>query len=199
VPAIPFTSAMVGLVVRGKRSPTHAPGVMEQHADCVLPDGSPVGFFGTGPNRSGGGSSASSMNVGLNMRGVVYRYPEFRINRPWYVNLADAKASGVVSTVLTVNVGTAVALTFAAYWQKLFDKPGGFDLLGNNCSTHASDAFVASKILRRGIPGLDTPDHLYKQLATEKRGLTASYSGYVAFTPRAAGGGFDVVVEGLSP
>jgi hypothetical protein len=190
---------MIGLVVRGKRGPSHAPGVMEQHADCVLNDGSPVGFFGTGPNRSGGRSSASSMNVGLNMRGVVYRYSEFRVNRPFYVDLDQARKYGVVSTVLTVNVGAALALKFATYWMKLFDRPGGFDLLGNNCSTHASDAFVAAGVLRGGIPGLDTPDHLYNQLVTEKKGLTASYSGYVGFALRPVGPGFDVTVEGVTP
>jgi hypothetical protein len=194
VSVIDFTSSMVGLVVRGKRGALHAPGVMEQHADCILPDGSPIGFFGEGPNRSGGRSGASSMQSGMNLHGVVYRYEEMRVHRPWYVNVEDARQAGVVSTVLTVDVGTALALAFAEYWRKLFAKPGGFDLLGNNCSTHASDAFVAAGILRDGIPGLDTPNNLYEQLAAKKRGLTASYSGLVGFRRRQGVAGFDVLV-----
>ena len=186
---------MVGLIVRGKRSPAHEPSVLDQHADCILPDGSPVGFFGNGPNRSGGGNSASSMRMGINMRGVVYDYPAFRAARPWYVNLADAKASGVVSTILTIEVGAALATKFANYWRRLAGTPGGFDLLGNNCSTHASDAFVAVGILRNGIPGLDTPNNLYKQLLRFLPGKTASYSGFAGFNKRLTGFGFEVVVE----
>lgn len=199
MPAIPFDGSTIGLIVRGKRSATHSPGVMEQHADCILCDGAPVGFFGEGPNRSGGSASGSSMRVGLNMRGVVYMYPEFCVHRPWYVNLETAKMASVVSTVLTINVGSAAALAFTACWTKLFKIPGGFDLLGNNCSTHASEVFIAAGVLRRGIPGLDTPNNLYNQLVAEKRGLTASYSGYAGFTPALGRPGFDVTVEELSP
>lgn len=195
MPTISFSASMVGLVVRGKRSPVHEPSVLDQHADCILPDGSPVGFFGDGPNRSGGRHAASSMQMGLNMRGVVYDYSALRAARPWYVNLADAKASGVVSTILTVEVGAALATKFGGYWRRLAGTPGGFDLLGNNCSTHASDAFVSSGVLKDGIPGLDTPNNLYKQLVRFLPGKTASYSGFVGFNKRLSGAGFDVVVE----
>jgi len=193
VSTIAFTDSMVGLVVRGKTGPAHEPGVMQQHADCILPGGAPIGFFGTGPARSGGSSSASSMSSGMNMRGIVYGYLEMQSWRPWYVNVADAKAAGVVSTVLTVNVGAAVALKFADYWSRLIGKPGGFNLLGNNCSTHASDAFIYAGILKGGIPGLDTPNNLYRQLVGVMAGATASYSGYVGFSPH--GPGYDVLVE----
>jgi hypothetical protein len=195
MPAIPFSMTMVGLVVRGKRNVTHEPGVMDQHADCILPGGAPIGFFGEGPNRSGGANSASSMKVGLNLRGVVYDYRGFLVNRPWYVNLAEAKTLKVVSTILTINVGATTAVKFAAYWAKLRASPGGFDLLGNNCSTHASDAFVATGILKDGIPGLDTPNNLYRQLSKELPGTISSYSGCVGFSPATTPGMFDVVVE----
>src|SRR2546421_6519364 len=188
---IPFNNSMFGRIVRGKGSPGDEPSVMAQHADCILPDGSPVGFFGEGPNRSGGRASGSSMRVGMNMRGVVYNYDALRANRPWYVNAQDAKDSGVMSTVLTVNVGPALALRFAEYWNRLGARPGGFDLLGNNCSTHASDAFIASGILKKGIPGLDTPNNLYKQLVASLSGMTASYSGHVGFIR--SGAGYDVL------
>jgi hypothetical protein len=38
---VTFAGDKVGLIVRGKKSPAHEPGVMEQHADVILPDGSP--------------------------------------------------------------------------------------------------------------------------------------------------------------
>jgi hypothetical protein len=195
MPAITFNMAMVGLVVRGKRNLTHEPGVLEQHADCILPNGAPIGFFGEGPGRSGGSLSAPSLRVGMNLRGAVYDYRALLVHRPWYVNLADAQGGGVVSTVLTVNVGAAAAARFAAYWSRLQAAPGGFDLLGDNCSTHASDAFVATGILKTGIPGLDTPNNLYRQLIKSLAGATSSYSGFVGFEPRAGGSRFDVSVE----
>jgi hypothetical protein len=195
MPAIPFSMTMVGLVVRGKRTVAHDPGVMDQHADCILPGGAPIGFFGEGPNRSGGARSASSMSIGMNMRGVVYDYRAFLVHRPWYVDLAEAKTLKVFSTILTVNVGAVVAARFAAYWSKLQSSPGGFDLLGDNCSTHASDAFVATGILKTGIPGLDTPNNLYRQLSKALPGATSSYSGHVGFAPATVPGMFDVSVE----
>src|SRR5260221_10661309 len=42
---IKFTGDSVGLIVRGKKSHEHEPGLMEQHADCILSNGAPVGFL----------------------------------------------------------------------------------------------------------------------------------------------------------
>jgi len=39
---IEFPPHSVGPVVRGKHSDDHSPGLMAQHADCILPDGGPV-------------------------------------------------------------------------------------------------------------------------------------------------------------
>jgi hypothetical protein len=47
-----FSGDQVGLIVRGKKSHAHKPDVMEQHADCILSNGAPVGFFGEGNNGS---------------------------------------------------------------------------------------------------------------------------------------------------
>lgn len=73
-------------------------------------------------------------------------------------------------------------------------KPDGFRLLGNNCSTHASDAFIKAKIVRRGIPGLDTPNNLYKQLAKLKDRKTVSYSGFLGHCPSATPGQTDLLI-----
>ena len=184
---IDFPGTRVALVVRGKTGPAHHPGVMEQHADCILPNGAPVGFFGDMP----GGSSGPS--VGMNLDGVVADYTWFLAHRVAYVDRAQAKKYGMVSTVLTVDVSAKEAAAFAGYWSALKLSPGRFYILGNNCSTHASDAFVTAGILPSGIPGLDTPDNLYTQLATVKASATKSYSGFVGFTP--GGAGYVVEVE----
>ena len=184
----------VGLVVRGKNSPSHEPGVMEQHADCILADGSPIGFFGdVGAGPASGGSAGSGPSVGLNMKGVVYDYPLFKIHRPYYIDLAEAKKYLVKSTVLLITVTKTQASLFKDYWDRLKTKPDSFYLLGYNCSTRASDAFIYAGILTGGIPGLDTPNNLYKQLITSFT-KTASYSGFVGFVAK-SGGGYDVLVE----
>jgi len=193
----------IGLVVRGKTSPSHDPGALEQHADCILADGSPVGFFGeAGAGSSGRSGSGSWNSTGMNMKGVVYDYPLFKIHRPFYVGMAEAKRYSVKSTVLVITVSKAQALLFKDYWNKLKANPGSFYLLGHNCSTHASDAFIYAGasdafiyagIITGGIPGLDTPNNLYKQLVTSFT-QTVSHSGFLGFTPKAADG-YEVAVE----
>ncbi|HAO32055.1 MAG TPA: hypothetical protein DCQ84_03750 [Candidatus Competibacteraceae bacterium] len=192
---LPFPSEdTIGLVVRGKTSPSHDPGALEQHADCILADGSPVGFFGeAGAGSSGRSGSGSWNSTGMNMKGVVYDYPLFKIHRPFYVGMAEAKRYSVKSTVLVITVSKAQALLFKDYWNKLKANPGSFYLLGHNCSTHASDAFIYAGIITGGIPGLDTPNNLYKQLVTSFT-QTVSHSGFLGFTPKAADG-YEVAVE----
>lgn len=222
MPALTFPGNMIGLVVRGKTGPDHHPGVMEQHADCILPNGAPIGFFGddgvaSGGSSSGQGSSASSgrssssgsfaspgrssgsssNSTGMNMRGAVFSYLTYLKARPYYVDVAQARKYKVKSTVLTINVTAAEAKAFQGYWDNLTKKPGPFYLLGYNCSTHASEAFIEAGIVDSGIPGLDTPDHLYDQLIDDSAGnvcrIWASYSGYVGFVQ--AGPDFTVVIE----
>ncbi|MFT7562149.1 MAG: hypothetical protein ACI93R_004084 [Flavobacteriales bacterium] len=77
---------VVGLIVRGKQNDLHNPGNMEQHTDCILPNGQPVGFFGGGggaSSGSSGGSLGSSLaswaggpsgtfnSTGINMKGMA--------------------------------------------------------------------------------------------------------------------------------
>lgn len=203
---IEFPPHSVGLVVRGKHSDDHSPGLMAQHADCILPDGGPVGYFGnegdgsSGHTSSGGGSSSISWNrSGLNMKGFVAYHPEFLRIRPYYVNLDQAIKYQVLSTVLIVQVTPEQAKIFAQTWKNMHLAPGTFNILGGNCSTHASTAFVEAKILSDGIPGLDTPNNLYLQLKNTKKPNVKSYSGYVGFKPNGFSKGYDIYVESAKP
>lgn len=175
----------VALIVRGKLGPVHHPGNMEQHADCILSNGAPFGFFGEG-------DGDSSNRVGMSMKGIVYDYPAFQRKRPFYVDLKQAQTARVISTVLLVDVTTAEARAFDKQWHDLAKKPGDFHILGGNCSTRASSTFVGSGILKDGIPGLDTPDNLYAQLA--KKRTCKSITGFLGFVP-ASGGGYEMVWE----
>jgi hypothetical protein len=174
----------VALVVRGKKSPSDEPGLLEQHADCILPDGSPIGFYGTGNDQSGN-------SIGLRMDGEVWDFAILSSRRVMYVDFASAVGYGAISTTLFVEVTAAQAKAFTASWATMRTSPGSFNIVGDNCSTHASKAFIEAGILKGGIPGLDTPDNLYKQLVKQLPGKTRSMSGYIGFIPK-PGGGFDI-------
>jgi hypothetical protein len=192
---IEFSGNAVGLIVRGKTGPNHAPGSMEQHADCVLPDGSPMGFFGEDGANTGAGLGQGSWNrSGMNMKGIVYDYYLMGIHRTYYIDAAAAKAYNVQSTLLVIDTSPPFTTMFVDYWNQLKANPRGFHIVGGNCSTRASAAFVYAKILANGIPGLDTPDNLYRQLVTEKKDKTRSYSGYIGFI-RKASGGYSVQID----
>ena len=144
----------IGLIVRGKQAPDHHPDKLAQHADTVLADGSPEGFFG---ERNDG----SFNSVGLGMEGVVYDYALLRINRPWYVDKAAAVTNRVVSTVLLIDVDQPTADKFTDAWDRMTKSPGEFNIVGGNCATHASAAFIAAGVISKTIPWMDTPDNLY--------------------------------------
>lgn len=182
----------IALVVRGKKGPNDHPGVMDQHADAILPDGAPIGFYGTA-----NGSWAN--DVGMDMDGAVWTYWDLRRHRPWYVDERSAISHRVVSTVLIVDVTKSEADKFSAAWTRMVRRPGDFEILGNNCSTHASAAFMAAGIVSDSIPGLDTPDHLYEQLVDAlPAGRRHSYTGFIGFAPR-TGGGYNLTMRPYSP
>lgn len=205
---ISFPCGAIGLVVRGKQAPAHHPGLMAQHADCILHDGSPIGFFGqqgagsgavSANSSSGSGGSArnstgSSNSSGLNMKGIVYDLETLRRFRLQYVELAVAERNRVVSTVLIVTVSDSEAQVFERFWRDLDAKPGTFNLLGSNCSSHAAEAFASAGIIPAEIPGLDTPDNLYDHLLKRLPSRCTSYSGFVGFE-RQPTGGFQVTIR----
>ncbi|MBI3896658.1 MAG: hypothetical protein HY308_00005 [Gammaproteobacteria bacterium] len=136
---IQFTGSTVALIVRGKNSAAHEPSVMAQHADCILSNGLPVGFYGedgAGTGESFGSTSGSSTvrsnKIGINMKGVVYDNAGMRNNkRAFYVDAAIARQFGVISTVLIVQClqkipadlsGTALDAWLAA-WKCGGDSP----------------------------------------------------------------------------
>lgn len=186
---ITFAGDKVALIVRGKTSAEHAPGKLEQHADCARSNGKPVGYFGEGGEGSGYITSA----VLIGIRGEVYDLDAFKVHRPYYVDATIARGAGVRSTALVVRVSSAQAERFDDYWDRLAEDPGTFRLLGKNCSTRASGAFRHAEILASGIPGLDTPDNLYKQLVRQRADICDSHSGYIGFT--AVGANMTMVIE----
>jgi hypothetical protein len=200
---------VIGLIVRGKQNDSHSPGNMEQHADCILPNGQPVGFFGGGGDASSGssgstlgssigswanGPSISFNSTGINMKGNVAYHADMKRIRPMYIDSDLAKKYKVKSTVLLLQVSPTQAKLFSKYWAQLKLNPGAFNLLGGNCSTHASEAFMAAHIVSSGIPGLDTPNNLYKQLKEKYPAKSRIFSGYIG-AKHISGEKYDLVVE----
>lgn len=203
------SSNVIGLIVRGKHNDGHSPGKLEQHADCILPGGEPVGYFGGGGDASSGSSgpsSGSSINSwangpslswnksGLNMKGTVAFHKELLKIRPMYVDIGLAKKYKVRSTVLLLETTRTHADLFKQFWKNLSLNPGAFHIVGANCSSNASDAFVAAKIVASGIPGLDTPDNLYKQLKANHSGKMKIFSGYIG-ARHLSGDKYELIVE----
>ncbi len=178
----------IGLIVRGKQGPDHHPDKMAQHADVVLSTGAPIGFYGEG-------NDGSANRIGMMLTGVTYDYAALRIQRPWYVDADSAVANRVVSTVLLIDVDDKTADAFAAAWDAMTRSPGDFNILGGNCSTHASSAFITAGVVKDGIPGIDTPDNLYAQLVKEvPASRRHSYTGFIGFSP-APGGGYTMILK----
>ena len=104
----------------------------------------------------------------------------------------------MVSTLILITVTPTQSSLFDQAWKNMKLSPGSFNLLGGNCSTHASIAFVEAKIVSGGIPGLDTPDNLYHQLKSKMAGKYKIYSGYLGFRPTLSKR-FDIEVEKATP
>ena len=183
-----FAGENVGLVVRKKTSHKDRPSVFQQHADCILSNGAPVGFFGEGVGDN------SSNALGIRMSGDVYGYGDMQKKRPFYIDQGRAKTMKMVSTVLILNVSRATAIQFDSFWKGLNRARVEFNFVGGNCSTHASEAFFQAGILAGGIRGLDTPNRLYHQLYRQYEGRCKSMSGFVGFSP--SDSGYLVLVDG---
>lgn len=188
---------MVALVVRGKKADGHNPGI-NSHADCLLPGGNPVGYFGDRGTQTSGNISASWHSVGMNKRGQVIDYARMKRVLIKYTDLAVAQKTNTYSTILIIKVDAIEAIAFKNYWRGLNKKSDGFRLLGNNCSTHASKAFIKANIVKKGIPGLDTPDNLYKQLKKLKDRKMVTYSGYIGHIPGNKPGHTDIIIKKLN-
>jgi hypothetical protein len=160
----------VGLIVRGKLSAEHKPGLLNQHADVVFPskDGTEMqtlGYFGQGEGNS---SSKSLVPIGIGMQGYVADFQIFLHDpfRSSYVVFDLAKRFRVPSTVILIKVTSDQVQKLNDYWKALKENADDFYILGHNCSTMAAGGLKKAGITK-DIRGLDTPDNLFKQLRRE--------------------------------
>lgn len=113
------------------------PGLLAQHADCILLNGAPGGFYGgVNAGSSGGGSSgsgatsrkraATSNSSGFGMTGVVFDADAMALNRANCIDRDIAKVTGRVSTLLLVHVSAAEAAALDKAWADLSGDPDLF-------------------------------------------------------------------------
>ena len=189
-----FSGRQIALIVRGKTSPDHRPSTLNQHADCILSTGGPVGYFGDDKPYSGGSASGSWMSLGMNLQGFVAHHEDFTQFRRQYVDLQSARSANAVSTLLFVDVTPAQARRFDDFWSSLTKNPGSFHFLGSNCSNYATKAFRAAGVLTRNVPGLTTPDNLYRLLQHECPEKCRAAWGFIGF--RRFGSTFQFILDG---
>jgi hypothetical protein len=195
-----------GLIVRGKYSPGHHPGVMEMHADVVVPSpGGQMqtrGFFpvkGAAPPGSGGRVQAGLVGV----PGEAADMKWFLKFRRAYVDLELAKLLDSRSSVILIKVTPAQAAELRKYWRGLKTDAGAFRLLGHNCSTAAAAGFKEAQVTGE-ISGLDTPDRLFEQIR-EQYPDAHMLSGYYGYTRmglqwvKTSSGSVNLVNEGSGP
>lgn len=99
-----------------------------------------------------------------------------------YLDGETAKEWDWADTICELQVTAEQAAAFDKYWEDLAKDPGTFSYVGDNCSTHAAEAFEAAGIVEHGIPGLDTPDGLYRMLKERYGEEFVCESGYIDFT-----------------
>jgi hypothetical protein len=85
------------------------------------------------------------------------------------------------STICKLNVSPEQAEAFDHYWVSLSREQDDFSIAGDNCSTHAAEAFEAAGLIPGGIPGFDTPDALYDELKRIHGEGLHCQSGYIDF------------------
>ncbi|MFT3868904.1 MAG: hypothetical protein QM715_10645 [Nibricoccus sp.] len=157
---------------------------MEQHADCILSNGEPIGYFFLGaPFGMSSMAVPSSVfqSADKGREGMVVDYKAMKRLMPHFTDASRARQTGCLSTFILVETSQENVSAFDGYWQLQRNSPGGFYIFGGNCSSYASRAFRHAKILTSSIPGMDTPNNLYNQLARHNGLKTMSYSGHIGF------------------
>ncbi len=128
------------------------------------------------------------------MKGTVAHHKELLKIRPMYVVINLAQRYKIYSTVLLLEVTHSQANLFKQFWSNLKIKPGAFNILGRNCSSNAAKAFVYAQIVSGGIPGLDTPNNLYKYLKFKYTGKQKIFSGFIG-AKHISGKRYELIIE----
>lgn len=195
---IRFNENTVGCVIRNMRNLNSYEPTYNQHIDCILPSGEPVGFFGRPGPGSSGPFSASWNSLALNEIGNVFGYDRLLLIAPELVDLEEAMKKNVLSGVLILQFpekNQDKAHCFHKYWVEAKGAKKGelkpFHIIGRNCSTFAYNGFKESNILNERMSYIfDTPRKLFDALirGSKNEGYTLKcYFGHVGFiesTPR---------------
>lgn len=187
-----LSGSSVGYIVRGKNGPNDVPGLLTQHADCILSTGEPVGFFGREGPGSGGLSSTSWNSIGINQIASVLGYDQMLETRKTFVDAELARGVNGFSTILIISGLQEIECSlFNDYWRERKEAKKGsnppFHMLGRNCSSFAHHSFEELNLLNPNTRNLFlTPNKLFHHLINFskcKNYKLNCYSGFVGFEP----------------
>ncbi len=168
-----MTGNQVGIICRYKASPSVDSTQGFGHCDAVLSSGEPIGFYGKGGN---------VVELVFSADSIVRDYALLTSDRPEYVSIASAKAKPCRSTIRVVEATRSEVRKHDDYWKLLKTRAATFRAAGANCATYAAEALESAGILKGGIDGLDTPDHLFDALESTGRKIKEAY-GFFGFRP----------------
>lgn len=157
-------TAEIGLLLRRQYCANPRRRRMFRHIDTLLADGSIVGFNTAGPCNA-------LIRAFVGTDGAVRR-------NDWMVgdqaHNADIEAArnfhfeGVLMPFVTLWVRIPVtprqADALAEAWVEMEKDPPFFRLLNRNCATRAAQALVQAGIIPRGIPSIETPGNLMREM-----------------------------------
>ncbi|WP_421990728.1 hypothetical protein [Roseococcus sp.] len=168
---------MAGFILRYKAS-TSTPSENLGHVDAVLPGGAPFGFYASG--RDG------LLRSIVSTEGVVMDYPLLSARRPEYVDMKSARAKPCRSVLAVFDVSPAAARSLWSFWGYLRSRAPVYRAAGSNCASYIAEALDEAGILKGGVDGIDTPDHLLDTVLRSKLKVFL-LEGFVSFTPRPKG------------
>ncbi len=184
-------ASSIGYVVRNMRDLNTSVSVFEQHADCILSTGEPVGFFARNQAHDQGSIAEMFTTCG----GAIFGYDKMVRLSYELIDESVARQNGFFSCLLIIQGSTATderLLKFNEFWKnaKTANKghSGVFHNLKRNCATVAYEGFLAAGIVEgRMSLLLDTPCSLFRHLVrcAKQKGYTVScYLGHLGFFPR---------------
>jgi hypothetical protein len=167
----------IGLACRYKAGPTARSTDEGGHADAILPNGVPVGYYAR---------TRRDRRLAILAPGMVRDHRSLLRDRPEYMLADDARARRCPTTFCLVDVGPRAALRFARIWDELTERPPYFVAVGGNCAQVIARALVEVGAMPRRWPPPGSPDALFRALHRARPDARIA-TGFAEFVPEGDG------------
>jgi hypothetical protein len=168
----------IGIACRYKAGPGVRSTDEGGHADAILPNGVPIGYYAR---------TKRDRRLAIIAPGMVKRGEALRAHRPEYMDAAGAHARRCPTTFAIIPVGAARAAAFAREWERLAAQPPHFFAIGGNCAQVIHGALVRAGALPRRLLAPGSPDALFRAVHRAHPEARIA-SGFASFVADAAGG-----------